>query len=58
MKVRVKGMPVRYGGNRYVENEILNIKKEAYNESLFEVLEEDTKKDTKEDTKKDNEDGE
>lgn len=53
MKVRVKAMPVRYGGKRYAENETLTIKKEAYDETLFEVLEEDTKKDIKDDEKDD-----
>lgn len=45
MKVRVKEMPVRYSGKRYVENETLAIKKEAYDEKLFEILEDDSKKD-------------
>ena len=45
MKVRVKEMPMRYSGKRYVENETLTIKKEAYDEKLFEILEDDSKKD-------------
>ena len=58
MKVRVKEMPVRYSGKRYVENETLTIKKEAYDEKLFEILEDDSKKDGEDDSKKDGEDGE
>lgn len=48
MKVLAK-TPVFYNGKRYEKNEELDIRKEAFDELLFENLEkEDEKKDTKE----------
>lgn len=38
MKVKVKSMPVRYGGKDYKSDSILTIKQDSYKESLFKCL--------------------
>lgn len=38
MKVKVKSMPVRYGGKDYKSDSVLTIKQDSYNESLFDCL--------------------
>ena len=39
MKVKVKNMPVWYNGKRHEKDSVLEVKKEAFDESLFESLE-------------------
>lgn len=38
MKVKVKGIPVRYNGERYVQGDTLTIAQDSYNENLFEEV--------------------
>jgi hypothetical protein len=38
MKVKVKGLPVRYNDKRYAPGETLDINQDSYNESLFEKV--------------------
>lgn len=39
MKVKVKNMPVWYNGKRHEKDSVLEVKKEVFDENLFESLE-------------------